>query len=37
MSRNIGKNLSKNLNKKYSQRLHDHNKQSAIDALKSAS
>ena len=37
MSRNIGKNESKNLNGKYSQKRLDHAKQSATDALKTAS
>ena len=34
MGRNIGKNISKNLSGKYSQKLLDHDKQSAADALK---
>ena len=37
MSRNIGKNVSKNLSSKYSQKLLDHAKQSATDALETAS
>ena len=37
MGRNIGKNISKNLNSKYSQISLDHAKQSATDALKTAS
>ena len=37
MGRNIGKNISKNLVSKYSQKLLDHAKQSATDALKTAS
>ena len=37
MGRNIGKNISKNLNSKYSQKLLDHAKQSATNALKIAS
>ena len=37
MSRNIGKNISKNLSSKYSQKRLDHAKQSAADALKTAS
>ena len=36
MGKNIGKNISKNLCSKCSQNLH-HAKQSAIDALKTAS
>ena len=35
--KNICKNISKNLNGKYSQKLLDHAKQSATDALKTAS
>ena len=34
VGRNIGKNISKNLSGKYSQKLLDHDKQSATDALK---
>ena len=34
MSKNIGKNISKNLSGKNSQKLLDHAKQSATDALK---
>ena len=34
MSINTGKNISKNLSSKYSQKLLDHAKQSATDALK---
>ena len=37
MGRNIDKNISKNLNSKYNQKLLDHAKQSATDALKTAS
>ena len=37
MGRNIAKNISKNLSSKYSQKLLDHAKQSATDALKTAS
>ena len=37
MGRNIGKNISKNVSSKYSQKLIDHAKQSATDALKTAS
>ena len=33
-SKNIGKNISKNLRGKYSQKLLDHAKKSATDALK---
>ena len=33
MDKNIGKNISRNLSSKYSQRLLDHGKQSATDAL----
>ena len=40
-ARNMGKNVCKNINKglssKYSQKLHDHAKQSATDTLKTAS
>ena len=36
MGRNIGKNINKNLSSKYSQKLLDHAKQSAADALKTA-
>ena len=34
MGKNIGKNINKNLSGKYSQKLLDHAKQSATDALK---
>ena len=37
MGRNIGKDVSKNLSSKYSQKLFDHAKQTATDALKTAS
>ena len=37
MGRNIGKNISKILNSNYSQNFIDHTKQSATDALKTAS
>ena len=37
MGRNIGKNISKNLSSKYSQKFLAHAKQSAADALKTAS
>ena len=37
MSSNIGKNISKNVSSKYSQKLLDHAKQSATDAIKTAS
>ena len=37
MGRNIGKNISKSLNSKYSQKLLDHTKRSATDALKTYS
>ena len=37
MDRDSGKNITKNLNNKYSQKIFDHAKQSAIDALKSVS
>ena len=37
MSKNIGKNVSKKLRGKYSQKLLDHAKQSATDALKTNS
>ena len=33
-SKNIGRNVSKNLGGKYKQKLLDHSKQSATDALK---
>ena len=36
MDRNIGKNISKNLSSKYSQKLLDHAKHSATDAMKTA-
>ena len=32
--KNVGKNISKNLSSKYTQKLLDHAKQSATDALK---
>ena len=37
MGKNIGKNISKNLSSKYSQKLLDDAKQSATDAIKTAS
>ena len=37
MSKNLGKYKSKNLISKYSQKLFDHDQQSATDALKTAS
>ena len=37
MGENIGKNISKNLNGKYSQKLLDHAKQYAADALQTTS
>ena len=37
VSRGTGKNISKNLSGKYSQKLFDHAKQSATDALKTSS
>ena len=37
MGRNIGKSISKNLSSKHSQKLIDHAKLSATDALKTAS
>ena len=37
MGRNIGKNISKNLSSKYSQKLINHAKQSATDALETGS
>ena len=37
MDKNIGKNISKRLSGKYSQKLFDHAKQSATDALKTTS
>ena len=37
MSKNIGKNIIKNLSSEYSKKFFDHAKQSAIDALKTAS
>ena len=36
IGRNIGKNISKNLSNKYSQKIIDHAKNSATDALKTA-
>ena len=36
-TKNIGKNISKNISSKYSQKLLDHAKQSATDALKTSS
>ena len=37
VGRNIGKNISKNLSSKYSKKILDHAKQSAGDALETAS
>ena len=37
IGRNIGKNVGKHLSGKYSQKLLDHDKQSATDAFKTAS
>ena len=37
MGRNVGKNISKFLSSEYSQKLLNHAKQSATDALKTAS
>ena len=37
IGKNIGKNISKNLNGKYSQKRLDHAKQTATDAIKTAS
>ena len=37
MGENIGKNISKNVSGKYSQKLFDHAKKSATDALKTTS
>ena len=37
MGKSIGKNISKNVSGKYSQKLLDHGKQSATDALKTSS
>ena len=37
VGRSIGKNISKNLTSKYNQKLINHAKQSATDALKTAS
>ena len=37
MGRNIGENIIKNLSSKYNQKLLDHAKQSARDALKTVS
>ena len=37
VGKNTGKNISKNLSSKYSQKLLDHAKQSATDALKTDS
>ena len=37
MGKNISKNISKNLSGKYSQKLLDHTKKSATDALKTSS
>ena len=37
MGKNIGRNISKNLRRKYSQKLLDHAKKSATDALKTSS
>ena len=36
-AKNMGRNIYKNLNNKYSQKLLDHAKQSAADALKTSS
>ena len=36
MGKNIGKNISKNLSSKYCQKVLDHAKKSATDALKTA-
>ena len=36
-AKNIGRKISKNLSSKYSQKLHDHAKQSATDAFKTSS
>ena len=36
MGKNIGENIRKNVSSKYSQKLLDHAKQSATDALKTA-
>ena len=36
MCRNIGKNIGRNLSNKYSQKLLDHPKHSATDAMKTA-
>ena len=37
MGKNIGKNISKNLSGKYNQKVLNHTKQSATDALKTTS
>ena len=37
MGKNIGKNISKNLSGKYNQKVLNHAKQSATDALKTTS
>ena len=37
MDRNVGKNISKTLSSKYSEKLLDHAKESATDALKTTS
>ena len=37
LGKNVGKNISKNLSGKYSQKLLDHAKQSATDAVKTTS
>ena len=37
MGKNIGKNITKNLSSKYNQKILDHAKQSATDAIKTAS
>ena len=37
MHKNIGKNMSKNLSSKYGQKLLDHAKQSATDAINTSS
>ena len=36
MGKNFGKNINKNLSGKYSQKLFDHAKQSATDAIKTS-
>ena len=37
MGKNVGRNISKTLSGKYSQKLLDHSKQSATDAIKTTS